>query len=72
MRGRGLKPGYTRHKMSKLLSPPVRGARIETTTIRSWKNSATSPPVRGRGLKLPQIDLVIKRLERRPPCGGAD
>jgi hypothetical protein len=53
------------------LSPPVRGAWIETSIrLCSCSTSACRPPCGGRGLKPLAAPLQPLGLERRPPCGG--
>ena len=50
---------------------PHAGAWIETSLSSQIPCSYWSPPMRGRGLKLANLDLIVS-LNRRPPCGGVD
>ena len=50
---------------------PHAGAWIETPLVCPWFALSTSPPMRGRGLKHRELQ-VLHAPDGRPPCGGVD
>ena len=57
--------------LATLLVAPRAGAWIETSKESQFFSAHQSPPVRGRGLKLPNR-RGHEAGRRRPPCGGVD
>ena len=58
------------HLTLKLMSPPVRGAWIETFGKSLIpRSTACRPPCGGRGLKPLRIRRQ-RQIDGRPPCGG--
>ena len=58
--------------MSDAMSPPVRGAWIETVASCYRLSAAPSPPVRGAWIETSMTDTLISALLVAPRAGGVD
>ena len=70
--GRGSKPRREQQDQAERAGrPPCGGVDRNTSDGDTFVFTRLSPPVRGRGSKLPQHDQ-LRRYDGRPPCGGVD
>jgi len=67
-----LKPDLARGNIAEAKVAPRTGAWIETMNSTPSRTVTSSPPARGRGLKLVKATNVFIRPRRRPPHGGVD
>ena len=72
MRGRGLKLELAYNELYAANVAPHAGAWIETAEYKNAVDVLTSPPMRGRGLKLESLGPDDLDIPGRPPCGGVD